>query len=159
MKNTIITLLLSTLVLTATAQNYTEKEFKTIKEFLIKFQENSKNKVELLKLIEPLQIGKHNTAELIVEKVLEANENGNADFAYSDEAMRKLQAEYINNFKPLTEELKTDLYKNDEFHKIISKYTNEQIAMFDHKEAHILLILDGKETKLLFWEKLNSLLK
>lgn len=159
MKNTIITLLLSTLVLTATAQNYTEIEFKTIKEFLIKFQANSKNKVELLKLIEPLQIEKHNTAELIVKKVLEANENENADFAYSDEAIRKLQTEYINNFKPLTEELKADLYKNDEFHKIINRYRNEQIAMFDHKETHILLILDGKETKLLFWEKLNSLLK
>ncbi len=161
MKNAIITTVLSLFTLSASAQSYSKTELNTIQTFLAQFQQaaKSQDKEKLLTLIQPLEIENQNIANLIVEKAIKGDEKDNTNFAYSDKSMTILYQDYINQFEPLSEELKNMLYQNDEFHKVISKKTNRQVAMLEHEGAKVIIVLDGENTKLLFWDKLNSLLK
>jgi hypothetical protein len=161
MKNAIITTVLSLFILSASAQSYSKTELNTIQTFLGQFQEaaKSQDKEKLLTLIQPLEIENQNISDLIAEKAMKGDEKDNTAFAYSDKSMTIISQDYINQFEPISEELKNMLYQNDEFHKVISKKTNQQVAMLDHEGAKVIIVLDGDNTKLLFWDKLNSLLK
>jgi hypothetical protein len=161
MKNTIITTVLSLFILSASAQSYSKTELNTIQTFLGQFQQAAQDndKVKLLSLIQPLEIENQNISNLIAEKAMRGDEKDNTAFAYSDKSMTMISQDYINQFEPISEELKNMLYQNDEFHKVISKKTNHQVAMLDQNGAKVIIVLDGENTKLLFWDKLNSLLK
>ena len=161
MKNIIITSLFFLIALITNAQSFNKKELNTIKSFLTKFQTaaQNQNNSDLLKLIHPLEIKGKNLTDKIIKEIFESDENSKAHFAYSDRAMSLLIENYINDFYPITADLKEILYKNDEFKNVIGKLSDKQVAIFDKKDIHIIITLDGKNSKLLFWEKLNNLLK
>jgi hypothetical protein len=126
--------------------------------FLVDFQAKAKAKdsAGLRKLISPFVVDANNSADAIIKHVLKDNINKYGDFSYSNKAFRLIVDTLYVHFAPITRDLRAML-DGKVFKESLTNYTNEQIAVFDHKGVHIILLLKDNTPLLYFWENMNIL--
>ncbi len=161
MKTILTTLVITLSIMSINAQSFTKEKQQAIYSFLNEFKAsaNAKDRTQLLEMVEPYEIEGKKVNEFIVDKAIEANQNSTKDFSYSDQAMKILVDDLVEDFEPLSEKVREILNKNDEFHKIIHQLPNNKIAMLNHNKVHVILTLNDSGIKLLFWENLNDLIQ
>ncbi len=88
---------------------------------------------------------------------------GSGDFSYNAQGLKLVIDKYSDRIVPIPQKLRERLFeKNREFAqfpdlKTISEQRPQDIYIFDHKGAHILMAKIGKGYQLVFWEGLKRI--
>jgi len=143
----------------AQSQNYTKEEMASIQGFLEKFQgaAEAKDSALLEQLIAPSSVTGEDLRAITIQEVLKSDESNTGDFSFSLKAFDLIVDSLYVKFTPISPDLQNMLKKQSEF-AILNELTPSQIPLFDYKDAHIILIWQDKDIKLLFWEGMNKLL-
>lgn len=146
------------------SQSYSEKEIIEIQEFLIEFSNAAKAKdTTLLKTY--IFTSETNTTEDYqsdtIQYILQNNELKQGDFAFSDKALQVVIEEEIQQFKPIPEHIYNILLEQPDgiFYEATKDLKQNDIPLFDYKDAHIILVQRDTMFQLVFWESLNNVLK
>ena len=158
-----ITFLLLFSCLNLSAQVYSNKQLKRIKGFLTSFQNAVDDRdTSALRAHIYSDYGDGTYAEIprrIIEATFMNNEIHTADFSFSDRAFSQLVDSLDTRFIPIPDKLFQELKENREMFSFLKEYTPKELAIFDYKNVHIILVFRKRKIQLFFWEGMNRLLR
>ena len=137
------------------------QESDTFKNYFTEFRTavTSADVATLKTLIYPFKDEVEDMQAELIQKIATGHELQKGDGAFSLKALDSLTVHHLEKIVPIQENLYVQLSKDPIFGKTIRTFLPEEIYVFEHKEAHVILFKSKEGVQLFFWENLNSLLR